>query len=105
MQKLEAGKSLMEATPLALREKPELPDHLIMEWEAFWTLSNSRPVGFGQGAIPFSEVLAYFQFMNITNVAEQEELLYLIRAMDAEYLDVSAEQQKAKEANGRTNRT
>ena len=50
---------------------------------AFHQLSPSRPVGFGMGAIPVSEIHAY---CDLFDVDEVETFFYLIRALDAVYL-------------------
>ena len=40
----------------------------------------------GPGYIPISEVLAYCELIGLHSAWEREEMLYLVREMDKEYL-------------------
>lgn len=64
-------------------------------WEAFNVLSPSRNVGMGAGAIPLSEVKAYCEMFDVAG-QEKEDLLYLIRALDDEYLKITNEKHRRK---------
>jgi hypothetical protein len=72
-----------------LQTMPKLYDDLLLSWEAFWALALSRPIGFGSyGAIPFSEIASYIYFRGIKNPDVQEEMLFHIRFLDGEYLNL-----------------
>ena len=79
----------------ALENRPELYPDLVPVWEAFVLLSPSRNVGWGAGAIPLSEVRAYCEMFEIPP-EDREELLYLLRALDEEYLKLTGEKSKPK---------
>jgi hypothetical protein len=64
-------------------------------WEAFVLLSPSRNVGWGAGAIPLTEIRAYCEMFEI-EAEEREDLLYLLRAIDDEYLKLTGEKNKQK---------
>jgi hypothetical protein len=66
-------------------------------WEAFVLLSPSRNVGWGAGAIPLTEIRAYCEMFEI-EAEEREDLLYLLRAIDDEYLKLTGEKNKRKGA-------
>ena len=53
---------------------------------AFKNLSSSRAVGFGIGAIPVSEILAYCELFRIDGEDEREDMLYYVSELDMEYL-------------------
>lgn len=66
---------------------PILHEDLLISYEAFWTLSASRPIGFsGPGLIPFSEIAAYIRFRGINNTDIQDEIVENVRFLDKEYL-------------------
>lgn len=54
-------------------------------YSAFWTLSSCRPVGMGEGRIPWSSVNAYSLRYRLDDV-ELDHLWVLITQMDGEYL-------------------
>lgn len=58
-------------------------------------MSPSRNVGWGAGAIPLTEVRAYCEMFEIPP-EEREDLLYLLRALDEEYLKSTNEKSKTK---------
>ncbi len=65
-------------------------------WQAFWALSPSRAVGMDVGAIPLSEVVAYFKLTGLADPELREDYARFIRAMDAAFLDWHHQQQKAR---------
>ena len=72
---------------MSLAEKPELQKHLAHYFEAFTILTVSRAAYQGcVGYIPLSEIHAYFQMFGITDIEEKQDYLYLIRALDEEYI-------------------
>lgn len=71
----------------AFKEMPRLYDDLLISYEAFWTLSSSRPIGIaGPGMIPFSEIAAYIRYRGITDPDIQDEIVENTRTLDREYL-------------------
>jgi hypothetical protein len=74
---------------------PSLFEDLLLSWEAFWTLTNSRQIGFGGlGPIPFSEIAEYIRFRGIRNVDLQEAMIYNIRYLDNEFLKLKEEKEE-----------
>lgn len=71
---------------------PAIPEHQIDVWDGFWVLNDSRPVGMAPGGIPLIEIEAYLRLYGIRDPDDVDEWLTLLRAMDREYLKVSAEQ-------------
>jgi hypothetical protein len=53
-------------------------------------------MGMAVGAIPLTEIEAYFRLFDITDPDDIDEYLILIRRLDREYLRVSSEQQEQK---------
>lgn len=76
-------------TPKALQEKPEIPVHLLAVWRAFWDLNHDRAIGFGRGPIPFTAIDRYALRFGFDG-DDFERLFLLIRALDAEYLSLTA---------------
>lgn len=91
---LEKRRAEGKPTP-ALDRRPELFSDLEPVWEAFTVLSPSRNVGFSAGAIPLSEIKAYCEMFGVEGGARQE-LLYLVRVLDDEYLKITNEKNKRK---------
>ena len=77
-------------------EAPELLPGAFSLWEAWQALQWSRDVGFGIGAIPVSEVLAYCALMGISDLDQRERLLRAIQRLDEVFLKHHAEEQKKK---------
>lgn len=79
----EQGKSV----PVEAIEQPTLTRDELPYWEAFNLLHLSRAnSGFGAGAIPLSELMAYLDLMQIPIGEEREHYVRVIRAMDHAYL-------------------
>jgi len=75
---------------------PELEPRLVFYWNAFWTLHSSRQAGFG-GAMPIqiSEIAAYCGLCGFDDPIIRHDLMTMVMAMDAEWLDLETERQKA----------
>lgn len=66
---------------------PEIPIHLLWVWQAFWELTNDRPLGFGGvGGIPFTAIDVYARRYGIGCLDEFTRFRALIRALDDEYV-------------------
>lgn len=55
-------------------------------WTAFLFLSRKRPVNYDFGAIPTSEILAYFNLFGVRSLEKREEWAVLIDLLDQEWL-------------------
>lgn len=71
----------------ALENRPELLPELRYVWNGFILLSDSRSSGMGLSYIPLSEILAWFQIYDIDDMAEREEVLEMIKALDRIYVE------------------
>jgi len=68
-------------------DQPEVPEHLAPVWAAFQALATSRQIGFGAvGPLPYRDMLLYLDENGIDAKDERDDMLYLLREMDAEYL-------------------
>jgi len=88
-EKLKFLKTLQEQgqEPEALKNKPRLKPWGADYYRAFQTLSTSRPTGMGGvGAIPLSEMMAYFALSEIRDPDERETYVKMIQALDSTYL-------------------
>ena len=75
-----------------LDEEPELFDDLTPYWIAFHTLSSSRSVGMGIGAIPLPAYESYFRIMGIDSLEEQINYIKFVGVLDDAYLKWNGEQ-------------
>jgi len=68
-------------------DEPQVPEHLADVWSAFQTITTSRQIGFGAvGPLAYRDMLLYLDENGIGDKDERDEMLYLLREMDAEYL-------------------
>ena len=68
-------------------DQPQVPDHLAPVWAAFHALTTSRQIGFGAvGPLTYGDMLLYLDENAITDKDERDDMLYLLREMDSEYL-------------------
>lgn len=68
-------------------DEPQAPEHLAPVWAAFQALTTSRQIGFGAvGPLAYRDMLLYLDENGIGDKDERDEMLYLLREMDAEYL-------------------
>lgn len=54
----------------------------VWAWAAFQSLRGSRGIGMSLGPIPISEVAAYCDLMNITDLIQRRRLLGFVAALD-----------------------
>ena len=71
----------------ALEEKPVIYQDLILDYEAFIILNNSRLIGMTEGSIPLSEIYAYMKIFEIFDYNQRKLFLKRIRFLDKVYLD------------------
>jgi hypothetical protein len=69
-------------------KKPLLYPDLQGTVEMFFELSPSRQIGFSAGAIPISEIKAYFDLFGIDDYGVRRFFLKRVRLMDNIYLDL-----------------
>lgn len=72
--------------PRKIRDAPRLHLGLELYYDAFWELSTCRAAGMSLGPIPWSAIKDYAETFELDE-AQQEDLFYLVRAMDNAYLD------------------
>jgi hypothetical protein len=76
-------------------ERPILHEDLRDTVEMFFDLSGSRPVNFGgPGAIPASEMNAYFEILDITDPDIKQVFLRRFRVLDSAFLQYHSEKRK-----------
>jgi hypothetical protein len=80
----------------ALRERPELDEHLDFEWRAFRDLRNDRIVGMALGPIWWTSIDAYAIRHRIDDPDAFERFVFLMQAMDDAYREHLAELTKTK---------
>lgn len=80
----------------ALDSKPTLYPDLVLDWEAFWTISSSRQIGMSLGSIQISEVLAFMEMFGIDDYDQRKAMLRRIQVLDSAYLEYFAEKEKRK---------
>lgn len=73
--------------PDALQKRPDIPEHWVWVWDAFFELSNDRSFAFSIGPIPSSAIHIYAHAHGITDQDQLQTMIEIIRAMDAVYLD------------------
>lgn len=84
----------------ALDARPEVADHLVFVWSAFWELGSDRAIGFAAGPIPFTAIDAYAVRYGIEDIDQFDRFRALIRAMEGERADYQEERRKANEKAG-----
>ncbi len=71
--------------PDRIQNAPELELGLELYYGAFWDLDSCRPLGMGEGPIPWIAIEQYAQLNDI--VGDQREMLHFhIRQLDNAYL-------------------
>lgn len=93
---LEIEEATGEAPP-ALQRRPRLPPELSFYLVAFYVLSRSRPIaGMGSpGAIPLSEMVAFFHLYQIP-AREHPWWVSLMSRLDGVFLEHEAKKQEAR---------
>ena len=78
----------------AMQEEVVLNRFEIPFWQAFSTLSSSRPIGMSAGPIPIAEVEAYLNIKYIFDLSEREDYMRFIKALDGAYMKHLADERK-----------
>lgn len=101
MEKLEAIAEELEedgfSTPF--EDRPELYPDLVEVYQAFLQLSRSRPVGFSVGTIPASQIEAWLNIHQVTDLQERADFFVYINAMDSTWLEWYRNEQEAQKEN------
>jgi hypothetical protein len=86
-------------TPRALLDKPEIEEHLVFVWNAFWAISGDRPIGAmgGIGSIPFAVIDRYAVRYGVDGRDEFDRFHSLIKRLDAVFI-AKATEKAAEEA-------
>ena len=86
----------LKRTPKELEDLVELPECMQEYWMWFIKLSNRRPSGMGISAIPYSEMLAFFELMGITPEIYEIEVLEAFDRIAMKHYQKQQEKQQAK---------
>lgn len=86
---IEACYAQRRPLPDFVRDAPELLPGLEFYFNAFLALTTCRINGFGMGQIPWTAVNDYCKAYGI-NDEQREDLQYIIRKMDEEYIKLLA---------------
>ena len=86
----------LKRTPKELEDLVELPECMQEYWIWFIKLSNKRPSGMGISAIPYSEMLAFFELMGITPEIYEIEVLEAFDRIAMKHYQKQQEKQQAK---------
>lgn len=82
----------------ALINRPQLTIWTKDLYEAFYLLTDSRPVHFGGlGSIPMTEIEAYMRIDGIKDLESRYRFMTAIKAMDAEYLKLQKERKERED--------
>lgn len=76
--------------PGAIQRKPELFETSAFFWDAFWFLSEGRPISAGMATlvqnITLSDMREYLDMKEVFDQQDREDFFILIRAMDKVYV-------------------
>ena len=86
----------LKRTPKELEDLVELPECMQEYWMWFIKLSNKRPSGMGISAIPYSEMLAFFELMGITPEIYEIEVLEAFDRIAMNHYQKQQEKQQTK---------
>ncbi len=86
----------LKRVPKELEDLVELPDCMREYWIWFIKLSNKRPAGMGISAIPYSEMLAFFELMGITPEIYEIEVLEAFDRIAMNHYQKQQEKQQAR---------
>lgn len=74
---------------------PDLPQHLLIFFQAFKDLNTQRPVGFAVGYIPFLDIVTYAKVYDFSEEL-QDDLIYFVRGLDEHYIEIINKEQQKK---------
>ena len=79
--------------PAKIKNAPTLHGGLELFYKAFLDLTSCRSIGEAYGQIPWTATRDWCNEHDITG-EQREDLYYLVRALDMEYLDIVRKKQK-----------
>ena len=86
----------LKRTPKELEDLVELPECMQEYWVWFIKLSNRRPSGMGISAIPYSEMLAFFELMGIVPEPYEIEVIGMFDSVAIKHYQKQQEKEQAK---------
>ena len=86
----------LKRVPKELEDLVELPDCMREYWFWFIRLSNRRPSGMGISAIPYSEMLAFFELMGIVPDPVEIEVIEAFDKIAMQYYQKQQAKEQAK---------
>ena len=86
----------LKRTPKELEDLVEMPECMKEYYQWFCRLSNRRPPGMGISAIPYSEMLAFFELMGIVPEIYEIEILEMFDNIAMKYYHKQSEKEQAK---------
>lgn len=86
----------LKRVPKELEDLVELPDCMREYWIWFIRLSNRRPSGMGISAIPYSEMLAFFELMGIVPEPYEVEVIEMFDSVAIKHYQKQQEKEQAK---------
>lgn len=94
-QSVNKTKAKLSGKALQIESGPELPNHLIIYYEAFWDLDTERINAFDRGRIPWHSIAAYAMFYALDE-DQTDRLIAHIKAMDLAFLNKLREDADSK---------
>lgn len=82
--------------PAWITNAPVIPDYCDEVWQAFWFLCGRRQVAEATNPIMATEMEAVMRLRGIADPDEIDEWLFLLNAMDDEFICVMREKHKAQ---------
>lgn len=79
-----------------MQEAPEIGLGLELFYKAFQELNSCRQFGFGEGPIPWS-AMSDWAYAHGLDEEQREDMFYLVRQLDLEFLKYMAEKRKKGE--------
>lgn len=86
----------LKRTPKELENLVELPSSMQEYWLWFIRLSNRRPSGMGVSAIPYSEMLAFFELIGVVADPIDIEIIEMFDRVAMKHYQKQQEKEQAK---------
>lgn len=94
-----AARGALERLPPAIRDAPELREHLALYYGAFWDLDSCRTIGMGEGPITWLSIDAYATARGF-DTEQRSDLHYFVSALDNAYLKHLGEKREKERKRG-----
>lgn len=87
---------------------PDLPQHLLLFFQAFKDLSSQRAIGFSIGYIPYIDIVTYARLYGFSEELE-EDLVFFVRGLDEHYIQLvndenTKQQERLKSKNSQSHK-